>query len=137
MSSSRPLVAGIYSPSVVFFKDTPKQEVDIPATSAHFEWQARSGLKGLVVMGTSAEAVTLSREERNQITAAARAALDKVGNKGPVIVGTVGAQSTVQAIEFCEDAAQNGGDYALVLPPGYFAPAMTQESIIGFYRDVS
>jgi 4-hydroxy-2-oxoglutarate aldolase len=63
--------------------------------------------------------------------------MDKVGNNGPVIVGTVGAQSTLQAIELCADAAQHGGDYALVLPPTYFAPALDKESVLGYYRDVS
>ncbi|CAE6491643.1 unnamed protein product [Rhizoctonia solani] len=139
---SRSLVDGIYSPTVVFFKDTPKQELDIPTTAAHFEWQAKSGIKGIVVMGTTGEAVALSREERNQelwlwVTATARAAIDKVNQSGLVIVGTVGAQSTLQAIEFCQDAAENGGDYALVLPPGYFAPALNKESILGYYRDVA
>ncbi|CUA76608.1 putative 4-hydroxy-2-oxoglutarate aldolase, mitochondrial [Rhizoctonia solani] len=88
-------------------------------------------------MGTTGEAVALSREERNQVTATARAAVDKVNPSGLVIVGTVGAQSTLQAIELCQDAAQNGGDYALVLPPGYFAPALNKESILGYYRDVA
>ncbi|KAF8758023.1 Dihydrodipicolinate synthetase [Rhizoctonia solani] len=111
---SRSLVDGIYSPTVVFFKDTPKQELDIPTTAAHFEWQAKSGIKGIVVMGTTGEAVALSREERNQITATAREVVDKINPSGLVIVGTVGAQSTLQAIEFCQDAAESGGDYALV-----------------------
>ncbi|KAF8705185.1 Dihydrodipicolinate synthetase, partial [Rhizoctonia solani] len=132
---SRSLVDGIYSPTVVFFKDTPKQELDIPTTAAHFEWQAKSGIKGIVVMGTTGEAVALSREERNQITATAREVVDKINPSGLVIVGTVGAQSTLQAIEFCQDAAESGGDYALVLPPGYFAPALSKESILGYYRD--
>ncbi|QRW16767.1 dihydrodipicolinate synthetase family protein [Rhizoctonia solani] len=134
---SRSLVDGIYSPTVVFFKDTPKQELDIPTTAAHFEWQAKSGIKGIVVMGTTGEAVALSREERNQITATAREVVDKINPSGLVIVGTVGAQSTLQAIEFCQDAAESGGDYALVLPPGYFAPALSKESILGYYRDVA
>ncbi|CAE6479036.1 unnamed protein product [Rhizoctonia solani] len=135
--SSKSLADGIYSPTVVFFKDTPKQELDIPTTAAHFEWQAKSGIKGIVVMGTTGEAVALSRDERNQVTATARAAMDKFNPSGLVIVGTVGAQSTLQAIEFCQDAANSGGDYTLVLPPGYFAPALNKESILGFYRDVA
>lgn len=68
MSSPRPLVDGIYSPTVTFFKDTPKQELDIPATSAHFEWQAKAGIKGIVVMGSTGEAVALNRDERNQVS---------------------------------------------------------------------
>jgi dihydrodipicolinate synthase/N-acetylneuraminate lyase len=70
MPSTRPLVDGIYSPTVVFFKDSFRQELDIPATAAHFEWQAKAGIKGLVVMGMTGEAVTLSRDERNQVCSA-------------------------------------------------------------------
>ena len=59
-----------------------------------------------------------------------------VGNPGFVIVGTVGAQSTLEAISLCEDAAQHGGDFGLVLPPGYYASALTTASILEFYNDV-
>jgi dihydrodipicolinate synthase/N-acetylneuraminate lyase len=67
MSPTRPLADGIYSPTVVFFKDSSRQELDMPATAAHFEWQAKAGIKGLVVMGTTGEAVALSRDERNKV----------------------------------------------------------------------
>lgn len=123
-------------------------------------------MAGVTVQGSTGEAVTLTREERNivslalrfayatsiarahslhlppslfppQITSTTRAALDRVHNAGPVIVGTVGAQSTAQAIELCQDAFQSGGEFALVLPPSYYAPAMTPQTLQSFFEDVS
>jgi dihydrodipicolinate synthase/N-acetylneuraminate lyase len=70
MPSTHLLADGIYSPTVVFFKDSFRQELDIPATAAHFEWQAKAGIKGLVVMSTTGEAVALSRDERNEVRSA-------------------------------------------------------------------
>jgi dihydrodipicolinate synthase/N-acetylneuraminate lyase len=72
-----------------------------------------------------------------QITAVTRAALDRVHNSGPVIVGTVGAQSTAQAIELARDGYENGGEFALVLPPSYYASALTTAALQSFYEDVS
>ena len=55
----------------------------------------------------------------------------------PIIVGTVGAQTTQQAIHYCQDAAANGGDFALVLPPAYYASALAKQDIERFYVDVA
>ncbi len=68
---------------------------------------------------------------------AAKEAFRRVGNDGAIIAGTVGAQSTREAIDLCKDAAKAGAEYTLVLPPSYFPGAMTPEAIQGFFEDVS
>lgn len=59
-----------------------------------------------------------------------------MGNPGAIIAGTVGAQSTREAIEMCQEAQIAGADYALILPPSYYPAWMTPEAIQGFFEDV-
>jgi 4-hydroxy-2-oxoglutarate aldolase len=59
-----PLPAGIYCPVVTFFQPTPAQELDLPANVRHIQFLGRAGVEGVVVQGSTAEAVALSREEK-------------------------------------------------------------------------
>lgn len=69
MSTSTPkaLPGGIYCPTVTFFLDNAEQELDIPTHSRHMEFLARSGINGVVVQGSTGEAVALNRDERMQV----------------------------------------------------------------------
>jgi hypothetical protein len=67
-ATAKPLNAGIYCPVVSFFKDTPQQELDIETFTKHIEFLGRSGIEGVVVQGSTAEAVALTREERIQVS---------------------------------------------------------------------
>lgn len=119
-SMARPLVPGVYVPTVCFFEDGT-EDVDTDRIAKHAVRLAQAGVTGLATQGSNGEAVHLTREERNLVTWTTRHALDTAGFKQmPVIVGC-GAQSTREATQLCCDAAKNGGDYALVLPPSYYA----------------
>ena len=61
----------------------------------------------------------------------------RVGNPGIIIAGTVGAQSTREAIQLAKDASEAGADFVLALPPSYYPGAMSDDAILGFYEDVS
>lgn len=117
---TRPLVPGVYVPTVCFFEDDT-EDVDTGRIAKHAVRLAQAGVTGLATQGSNGEAVHLTREERNLVTWTTREALNAAGfRQMPVIVGC-GAQSTREAIQLCVDAAKNGGDYALVLPPSYYA----------------
>ncbi|KAL3465310.1 hypothetical protein BJX64DRAFT_62794 [Aspergillus heterothallicus] len=133
--ANRPLVPGVYVPTVAFF--TENEDVDIPTVEKHAAYLATTGLAGIVVQGSNGEAVHLDREERNAITAATRRALDSVGATSlPVIVGT-GAPSTRETINLCKDAAASGGDYVLVLPPSYYKSLISSEALLDHFRAVA
>ncbi|RMJ23497.1 dihydrodipicolinate synthetase family protein [Aspergillus sp. HF37] len=124
--------AGVWCPAVTFFHhdtDTP----DLDAQSQYFAYLAQSGLTGLVVLGSNAEAFLLTREERNQIMATARKA---VGPGYPLMAG-VGAHSTKQTLEYAHDAAATGANYVLVLPPAYFGKATTPSVVKRFFSEVA
>jgi dihydrodipicolinate synthase/N-acetylneuraminate lyase len=134
-TTRRPLVPGVYVPTVAFFKDD--EEVDLPTVEKHAAYLANAGVTGLVVQGSNGEAVHLDREERKLITAATRRALDAAGATSmPLIVGC-GASSTRETIQFCKDAADAGGDYVLVLPPCYYKSLVNNAALLDYFRDVA
>jgi 4-hydroxy-2-oxoglutarate aldolase len=117
-STQRPLVPGMYAPTPCFFDNN--EEVDPSAISRHAIRLARAGLAGITTQGSNGEAVHLSPAERQQVTRTTRNALDAAGFLHvPIIVGC-GAQSTRESIALCNEAAEAGGDYVLILPPSYY-----------------
>ncbi|KAI2079496.1 hypothetical protein LOZ36_006692 [Ophidiomyces ophidiicola] len=124
--------AGVWCPAVTFF-DQYSDTVDLAAQARFFTYLSRSGLTGLVVLGTTSEAFLLTREERAQVIKTAR---DAVGPDFPLMAG-VGGHSTKQVLEHIEDAQQAGANYALVLPAAYFGKATTRSVISTFYDYIS
>lgn len=132
----RPLRPGTYVPTLSFF-DPITEDLDLSTTASHVIRLAQSGVTGLAVQGSNGEAVHLSDAERNIVTRTTRDALDSAGfTSMPIIVGC-GAQSTREAIALCHDAADFGGDYALVLPPSYYKGLFSSSTILEFFNEVA
>jgi dihydrodipicolinate synthase/N-acetylneuraminate lyase len=135
---SRPLVPGVYVPTLCFF-EPETEDLDLETIATHAVRLAKAGVAGIATQGSNGEAVHLSHSERQQVTSTTRKALRDAGyNQLPIIVGC-GAQSTREAIQLCKEAYRSGGDYALVLPPSYYAPlfAPSSKSILKFFNDVA
>ena len=124
--------SGVWCPAVTFFNHS-NDTLDLPSQKQYYSYLSQSGLSGLVILGTNAEAFLLTREERFQLISAARQA---VGPSFPLMAG-VGAHSTKQVLELVADAVKAGANYILVLPPAYFGKATTSAVIERFYSDVS
>ncbi|KAK9853810.1 hypothetical protein MYU51_005305 [Penicillium brevicompactum] len=136
-SKSSPIPPGIYCPVISLYKPTARQEVDYDASYKFFSYLIRGGVDGLVLAGTTAEAVLLSSEERKELVRVARqAAVDLGRPKFPIVAGISG-QSTIESIRLAEDALAAGASFGLLLPPSYWAKAVTKDVILGFYRDVA
>lgn len=136
-TKSKPIPPGIYCPVISLYKPTPRQEIDYDASYKFFSHLIRSGIDGLVLAGTTAEAVLLSAEERKELVKVARkAAIDLGRSQFPVVAGISG-QSTNESIKLAEDALTAGADFGLLLPPSYWAKAVTKDVILGFFRDVA
>ncbi|KNG86760.1 putative dihydrodipicolinate synthase [Aspergillus nomiae NRRL 13137] len=136
-AKSRPLPPGIFCPVISLYKATPRQEIDYEASYKYFSYLIRGGVDGLVLGGTTAEAVLLSPTERQElIKIARRAALDLGFDNFPLVAGISG-QSTNESIRLAEEARQAGADFGLLLPPSYWAKAVSKDVIIDFYKDVA
>lgn len=134
----RPLVPGVYVPTLVFF-DEETEDLDTSAIAHHAVQLARAGVTGLATQGSNGEAVHLTHVERQLVTFTTRKALNEAGfSHMPIIVGC-GSQSTRETIEYCHEARKAGGDYALVLPPSYYAGMFTPASgtIIDYFTEVA
>ena len=132
MASSPIPESGVWCPAITFF-NRGTDSINWPAQKKYFKYLSTTGLAGLVILGTNAEAFLLTREERYQLIAAAREA---VGPSYPIMAG-IGSHSTKQSIEFLEDATKAGASFTLCLPPAYFGKATTNAAISSFFDDVA
>ncbi|CAM1506431.1 Fc.00g060720.m01.CDS01 [Cosmosporella sp. VM-42] len=135
---ARPLVPGVYVPTMCFF--TPETEdIDTAAIARHAVRLAREGVTGLATQGSNGEAVHLTHTERQLVTATTRRALNAEGfDRMPLIVGC-GSQSTRETLQYCREAWEAGGDYALVLPPSYYATLFSpaSETVLEYFTTVA
>jgi len=135
---SRPLIPGVYVPTVCFF-DPDTEDLDTATIASHAVRLAKAGVTGITTQGSNGEAVHLTHSERQTVTSTTRTALTRAGfSHLPVLVGC-GAQSVRETIQYCREAYTAGGDYALVLPPSYYAPlfAPSAASVIEFFTSVA
>ncbi|KAK5626181.1 hypothetical protein RRF57_001896 [Xylaria bambusicola] len=134
----RPLIPGVYVPTLCFF-DPKTEDIDTDSIASHTVRLAQAGVTGIATQGSNGEAVHLTHGEREVVTATTRSALDRAGfSHVPVIVGC-GAQSVRETVELCCEAAEAGGDYALILPPSYYATlfAPSSETVVKYFREVA
>lgn len=124
---------GIYPPLPTFFDE--QDELDLNTLQRHIQRLADSGIAGYVLMGSNGEAVHLSSDERAEVIQAARAAISNKSSM-PLIVGC-GDQSTRATIAHCQQAAQYGANFVLVLPPFYYKGRMDQRALLAHYRAIA
>ena len=92
--------------------------LDFNALEALIEWHIESGTNGIVSVGTTGESATVSGPEHLEII---NKTINFVDGRVPVIAGT-GGNSTQEAIELTQTAAELGADYALLVTPYYNKP---------------
>lgn len=90
-----------------------------------------SGSEGLVVVGTTGESPTLTRDEERRLFAEVKSA---VAGRGVVIAGT-GSNSTAEAIEATRAAEEIGVDACLLVVPYYNKPS--QEGLYQHFRAIA
>ncbi|KAK1473280.1 dihydrodipicolinate synthetase [Colletotrichum cuscutae] len=132
MSPSKVPPQGIWAPAVTLF-NPETDELDLEAQAKYFSYLSKTGLAGLVILGTNAEQFLLTREERKALIATARKA---TGPDFPIMAGC-GMHSTKQVLELLSDAKEAGADSALVLPPAYFGKQTTPQVIDRFFNTVA
>jgi dihydrodipicolinate synthase/N-acetylneuraminate lyase len=136
-NKAKPLPPGVYCPVLSLYETTPSQDIDLDASYKYFSFLIRGGVQGLVLAGTTAEAVLLSpRERQDLVRVARRAATDLHVDSYPLVAGISG-HSVRESIQLSKDAAEAGADFALLLPPSFWAKAVSKDVITGFYRDLA
>ena len=94
---------------------------------------SKTGLKGLVAMGSNGEYIYLSAEEKRKF-------VEKVVEITPdhmlVIAGT-GCESTQETIELTRDCAARGVHAALVVTPHYYGGKMNEAALHAYFTAVA
>ncbi len=88
---------------------------DYPALDRQLDYQLRSGIKAVVVAGTTGENATLEIHEHAQLV---DFSIRKCKDKMKVIVG-VGGNNTASCLKKARNAAACGADAVLMTPPYY------------------
>ncbi len=122
-------VEGSWPAVVTPFDD--KDEVNYDVLRQLVGFQAENNSTGLLLMGSTGEAILLTADERKKII---DTVLDEARGKIPVMVG-VAAMTTKQTIENAKYAKEAGADLGLIVQPPYIKPK--QSSLYKYFKDVA
>src|SRR5579872_4419378 len=125
------LLHGIFPPITTPFY--PDGNVYFKKLESNVERYSRTPAAGLVVLGSTGEAILLSDQERRDVLKAARDAA--APNK--VLVAGTGIESAMETLRLTEYAAELGYDVAMVRTPHYYKKQMQAANILAFYRTVA
>ena len=125
-------LTGVVVPCTTPF-DPVTGDVDLVGFRANVRSFLAHSVRGIVVGGSTGEAVLLDEDERMVLLQGAR---DLVPDDRLVVAGT-GAESTRTTIRRCEESAGMGADAVLVQPPAFYRGAMTDAALLEHYRAVA
>ena len=125
------LLSGIFPPITTPFY--PDGEVYYKKIEANVERYSRTPVAGIVVQGSTGEAILLSDQERRDVLKAALAAA--ASNK--VMIAGTGIESAYETLRLTEYAAKLGYDAAMVRTPHYYKKQMSPANLLAFYRTVA
>ncbi|HEX3584491.1 MAG TPA: dihydrodipicolinate synthase family protein [Candidatus Angelobacter sp.] len=94
---------------------------------------SRTPVAGMVVLGSTGEAVMLSDEERGEVLRVTA----EVASPEKVLIAGTGAESVIETLRLTEIAAKLNYDVALVRTPHFYRPQMKPEAMLAFYRTVA
>ena len=115
---------GVFTALITPFKDGA---VDTAAYDALVERQIEAGVAGLVPVGTTGEAATLSDEEADALIArTVKLAAGRV-----LVMAGAGANDTKKTVDKVKRAEQAGADAVLIVTPYYNKP--TQAGLVAHY----
>jgi dihydrodipicolinate synthase/N-acetylneuraminate lyase len=125
---------GIFVPVPTFFKEN--EELDLEAFDKHIEYLSKSGIAGVVVLGSMGEAVNLCEEERTLVIEQASKSMKKHNPELKLIAGA-SAQSAKTTILYTRQAAKAGAEFTLILPPSFYRGSIDDKALLAFYTTVA
>jgi len=125
------LLSGILPPITTPFY--PDGNVYYKKLESNVERYSRTPIAGIVVLGSTGEALMLSDQEKRDVLKVAREAT--APNK--VLVAGTGIESAIETLRLTDYAAELGYDVAMVRTPHYYKKQMLPENMLAFYRTVA
>ena len=122
---------GIFPPiTTPFYPDGKIYHRKLEQNVEHY---SRTPTAGIVVLGSTGEAILLSDDERRE---ALKTAIDAAANEKVMIAGT-GVESALGTLQLTEYAHEIGYDVAMVRTPHYYKGQMANpQNMLAFYRFV-
>ena len=125
------LIEGVIAATTTPFY--PDERVYLRKLEANIARYSRSLLAGMVVLGSTGEAVTLDDQEtRDVLRVAAEAAAPE-----KVLIAGVGQESVKSTVELAETAAKLDYDAVLVRTPSYYSSQMQAEAVLTYFGSVA
>jgi dihydrodipicolinate synthase/N-acetylneuraminate lyase len=131
MNPGTMLLHGIFPPVTTPFY--PDGAVYFKKLEHNLERYSRTPVAGIVVLGSTGEAVMLSDEERREVLKVAR---DTTAPHKVLVAGT-GAESAAETLKLTEYAAGLNYDIALIRTPHFYRKQMQPPNLLAFYRTVA
>jgi 4-hydroxy-2-oxoglutarate aldolase len=111
----------------------PDGNVYYKKLEANVERYSRTPVSGIVVLGSTGEALMLSDQERRDVLKCAR----ESAAPHKVLVAGTGIESAIETLRLTEYAAELGYDVAMVRTPHYYKKQMLPANMLAFYRSVA
>lgn len=124
-------LSGIFAPLTTPFG--ADSSVAIAALKHNLGLYNQTGLAGYVALGSTGEAVYLSRGEGEAVLTAVKEA----AGPGKLLIAGTGAESAVETIERTRRAAEIGYPVALVKTPYYYKAQYTPSTLIDYFGRVA
>jgi dihydrodipicolinate synthase/N-acetylneuraminate lyase len=125
------LLQGIFPPITTPFY--PDSNVYFKKLESNVERYSRTPCAGIVVLGSTGEAILLSDQERRDVLKSAR---DAAAPNKVLIAGT-GVESATETLRLTEYAAELSYDIAMVRTPHYYKKQMHPANLLAFFRTVA
>lgn len=125
------LLHGIFPPITTPFY--PDGNIYHKKLEHNVERYSKTPVAGIVVLGSTGEAILLSDDERR---AALKTAREAAAPHKVLIAGT-GIESATETLRLTEYAAELGYDVAMVRTPHYYKKQMHPANLLAFYRFVA
>ena len=125
------LMEGIFAAVTTPFY--PDERIYFRKIEANMARYSRSLLAGMVVLGSTGEAVMLDDAESAEVL---KVAAEATAPEKALIAG-VGRESVRATLALAEVAARCRYDAALVRPPSYYAGQMTPAAVLTYFRSVA
>ncbi|KAK3606755.1 hypothetical protein CHS0354_018349 [Potamilus streckersoni] len=106
--------------------------VNTEATCRHIECLIKSGISGLIVLGSLGENQTLTPEEKRAVISAAK---ETVNGRIPLLSG-VAETSTAESCRFVADGEKAGLDGYMLMPPMIYCSHDPEETLV-YYESVA
>ncbi|KAH8895871.1 aldolase [Thozetella sp. PMI_491] len=133
---------GIFVPVPTFFRPAAEKtgveaKVDVETQIKHSVYLAQNGITGLVLLGSTGEAIHLTRAERSELVSGVKKGLEDAGYPDYPIQAGVLTNGIEETLEWLHDYAKAGAQWGLVLVPGYFGPSVNQDNIREWFTTIA